>query len=126
MQIVALIVALAAPNDRVRIAGDQAFNLQVQLTQAKLRIVIEGGFVIVRTVRDHADHAIEIEADVILLIHLRTQLQLAIGIRFVTQTTNFVFLPFGQTAIPGDPNPGTHITMKINSRNRGGSREHGW
>ena len=41
LRIVALIVAFAAPNDRVWIAGDQAFNLQVQLTQAKLRIVIE-------------------------------------------------------------------------------------
>ena len=50
VQIVALVVAFTAPNDRVRIAGDQPFNLQVELAQAELRIIIERGFVIVRTV----------------------------------------------------------------------------
>ena len=45
-------------------------KLQVELAQAELGIIIERGFVIVRTVRNHADHAIKIEAHVILLIDL--------------------------------------------------------
>ncbi|CAH0327025.1 hypothetical protein SRABI106_04868 [Rahnella aquatilis] len=110
----ALVITFTAPDHCIFIPRHQSFDLQIQLTQAELCIIIQGVFIIIGAVRHHTDHRVDVKTHVVFLVNFAAQFDFAVGVIFVTQTPDFVFLELFQTATARNPQPRTQISMEIN------------
>ena len=85
-----VMITLTSPESLI--TTKQVFGLYVKLAQRKVRCVARCIFPIATLeISLHGKHGVYIEGFIVLVVNFLPQLDLAICIIFVTQTTNFVF-----------------------------------
>ena len=112
VDIVTLVVTLTGPQGGFRREAQQALGLHVELTQGEVGVAVAllgievtdgaGTFPIVGAVGRHGEHGVYVESLAIFVEDFLTQLNFAVGIIFVTQTTNLVHVVFHHVAVTGN------------------------
>lgn len=114
MDVVTLVETLTGPEGGFRREAQQALGLNVELTQREVGVAVAlfgvevadgtGAFPVIGTVGGHGKHGVYIESLAIFVEDFLTQLHFAVGIIFVTQTTNLVDVVFNHVPVTGNTN----------------------